>query len=408
MFPLLGIVYNQKQSGPPDLEETINRFLKSFGKKKKDDKMDAFRRNGGSNEPEGEEKSVPHLPLNLILLVVLFVITFFVMITGFYTVDQSERAVTFRFGKPVGVSQPGLRWVFPFIEDYRIVNLTGVRTVEIGYRGSQNSKVASESLMLTDNLNIIDLQFAVQYVIKDPEDFLYENRDPESSVLQVAETAMREVVGSNNIDFVLYEGREQIALNTQTLMQEILDRYSTGILVQQVAIQNVQPPDQVQDAFEDAIKARQDRERKINEGEAYANNVVPRARGQSARITEEAEAYRLRQIALANGVASRFTQLAQEYQLAPEVTRQRLYLDTLEDVLTRSNKILLDQKQGSNSLIYLPLDRLLTQGQRSNSFSSSPLDDSTLNDVTSSAPETSQSEIERIRNEVRRRLGGGN
>ena len=283
------------------------------------------------------------------------------MLTGFYTVDQSERAVTFRFGKPTGVSQPGLRWLIPFIEDKRIVNLTGVRTVEIGYRGSQNSKIANESLMLTDNLNIIDLQFAVQYVLNDPEDFLYNNRDPESAVLQVAETAMREVVGRNNIDFVLYEGREQIALDTQSLMQDILDRYSTGILVQQVAIQNVQPPDQVQDAFEDAIKARQDRERKINEGEAYANNVVPQARGRSSRILEEAEAYKLSQIALANGVSARFTQLADEFKKAPEITRQRLYLDSMQDLLSRSNKILMDQKEGANSLIYLPLDRILQQ-----------------------------------------------
>lgn len=403
MLIFLGLVH--QQSGPPDLEETINRFLRKLSGKQKS--MEAFRRNGGSDSPRG-----PHykaLSINLLLLVSA-VLLLGAVITGFYTVDQSERAVTFRFGKPIGISLPGLRWVFPFVEDYKIVNLSGVRTVEIGYRGSQKSKVARESLMLTDNLNIIDLQFAVQYLIKDPEDFLYNNREPEAAVLQVAETAMREVVGRSNIDFVLYEGREQIALDTQALMQDILDRYMTGILVQEVAIQNVQPPDQVQDSFEDAIKARQDRERKINEGEAYANNVVPKARGRSARILEEAEAYRLSRVALAEGVSSRFTQLAAEFSKAPKVTRQRLYLDAMEDILSRSEKILLDQKEGSNSLIYLPLDRIA--GSKVPSWLSDLNDTSGgtsgQNDAIADSGngQSGRLTVEQIRNEVQRRLGG--
>ncbi len=350
----------QQQSGePPDLDELFRRIVKML-RGNRNSKLDAFRNNGAG--PEGEKIKLPLGPISAIAATVVIGL---LGLSGFYTVEQYERSVTFWLGKPSGVSQPGLRWIMPFFAHQKRVNLTEVRTVEIGYRGSQTSKIDRESLMLTDNLNIIDLQFAVQFLLKNPEDYLYNNRSPDEAVKQVAETAMREVVGRSNIDFVLYEGREQIAADTQALMQEALDRYKTGILIQQVAIQNVQPPDQVQAAFEDAIKARQDRERKINEGEAYANNIVPRARGLSSRILEDAEAYRQQKIALAQGASERFTNLAREYDAAPAVTRQRLYLDTLEDVMRRTNKIIVDQSEGSNSLLYLPLDRLVGAGSPS-------------------------------------------
>lgn len=350
----------QQQSGePPDLDELFRRIVKML-RGNRNSKLDAFRNNGAG--PEGEKINLPLGPISAIAATVVIGL---LGLSGFYTVEQYERSVTFWLGNPSGVSQPGLRWIMPFFAHEERVNLTEVRTVEIGYRGSQTSKIDRESLMLTDNLNIIDLQFAVQYLLKNPEDYLYNNRSPDEAVKQVAETAMREVVGRSNIDFVLYEGREQIAADTQTLMQEALDRYKTGILIQQVAIQNVQPPDQVQAAFEDAIKARQDRERKINEGEAYANNIVPRARGLSSRILEDAEAYRQQKIALAQGASERFSNLAREYDAAPAVTRQRLYLDTLEDVMRRTNKIIVDQSEGSNSLLYLPLDRLVGAGSPS-------------------------------------------
>lgn len=392
---LIGLIF--QQSSPPDLDEMLKQFINKL--RKPSPSMKAFRENGGGGPGKGS--GVPAVSLTVLVLLVCTVIVGGSLLTGFYTVDQSERAVTFRFGKPLSVSQPGLRWVFPFIEDYRIVNLTGVRTIEIGYRGGQRNKVARESLMLTENLNIIDLQFAVQYLLKDPEAFLYNNRNPDEAVLQVAETAMREVVGRSRIDFVLYEGREEIASATLTLMQDILDRYQTGIFIQQVAIQNVQPPDQVQNAFEDAIRARQDRERKINEGEAYANNVVPQARGQSSRILEEAEAYRRSRIAIAEGSAERFNQLVVEYDQAPQVTRQRLYLDALEGVLANTNKIIVDQSEGSQSLIYLPLDRLLENRSLNRPANS----DITLNvPLDSAEPATSRLSLEEIRNEVRNRL----
>ena len=389
-----------QQGDPPDLDEMFKRFMRKL--RKPSPNMDAFRSNGnGSSGGPG----LPAASVPILILLIGAVIIGGSLISGFYTVDQSERGVTFRFGKPLSVTQPGLRWVVPFIEDYRIVNLTGVRTIEIGYRGGQRNKVARESLMLTDNLNIIDLQFAVQYLLKNPEDFLYNNRNPDEAVLQVAETAMREVVGGSNIDFVLYEGREEIASETLNLMQDILDRYQTGILIQQVAIQNVQPPDQVQDAFEDAIRARQDRERKINEGEAYANNVVPQARGQSARILEEAEGYRRSRIVIAEGAGQRFEQLVAEYDKAPRVTRQRLYLDALEGVLSSTSKIIVDQGEGSQSLIYLPLDRLL---ENRAAKSNAPNDSNSTITLTSPSdtaePATGRLSLEEIRNEVRRRL----
>ena len=290
---------------------------------------------------------------------VLFLYVFF----GFFTVDASERAVMFRLGAPTGVKGPGLKWHLPLVEDYRIVNLTEVRKVEVGYRNSDKNKVSRESLMLTGNLNIIDTQFVVQYALNDPETFLFENRfvniGAEDVVQQVAETAMREVVGESNIDFVLYEGRESVASDAKALMQDILNRYKAGIEIREVAVRNVQPPDQVQAAFEDAIKARQDRDRKINEGEAYANNIIPRARGQAARILEEAQGYKRAIVERANGEAQRFSLLAAEYAKAPEVTRRRLYLETMEEVMERANKMLVDDA-GGNNLIYLPLDKLMS------------------------------------------------
>jgi membrane protease subunit HflK len=212
--------------------------------------------------------------------------------------------------------------------------------------------------MLTDDENIIDIQFAVQYILKNPEEFLFNNREPESAVMQAAETAIREVIGKSKMDFVLYEGREQVAAQTTVLMQEILDRYKIGVAISKVTMQNAQPPEQVQAAFDDAVKAGQDRERQKNEGQAYANDVIPKARGNAARLMEEAEGYKQRVIVSSEGDASRFKQILVEYSKAPGVTRDRMYLDMMQQVLSSSTKILVDQKSGNN-LLYLPLDKLI-------------------------------------------------
>jgi membrane protease subunit HflK len=233
-----------------------------------------------------------------------------------------------------------------------------VRTVEVGYRGSEKNKVPKEALMLTDDENIVSVQFAVQYLLKDVQSYLFKNRYPDDTVIQAAETAIREIVGKSKMDFVLYEGRDVIAASTQKLIQDILDHYEVGIQVRSVSMQSTQPPEQVQAAFDDAVKAGQDKERQKNEGQAYANDVIPRAKGAASRLQQESEGYRARMIATAEGDASRFKQILTEYNKAPEVTRQRLYLETVQQVYANTSKVMIDAKGGGN-LLYLPLDKLM-------------------------------------------------
>jgi membrane protease subunit HflK len=260
---------------------------------------------------------------------------------------------------------PGPRWHIPFpIESAEVVNLEQVRTIEVGYRSAGDadarSKEVRESLMLTDDENIIDLQFAVQYNLKSVEDFLFNNRSAESSVRGAAETAIREIVGKSKMDFALYEGREEIAVKAKKLMQEILDRYNTGINVTSVTMQNAQPPEQVQASFDDAVKAKQDLERQKNEGQAYANDIIPKAKGTASRLTAEAQGYRLKVENEAKGNASRFEQILTQYNRAPEVMRDRLYIEAQEQILSNVSKVFIDQKN-SNNLLYLPLDKLIQQ-----------------------------------------------
>lgn len=351
-----------KNSGPPDLDELwrrLNERLNGMFGNRNTEGSGGFSSGGagGGN-------------LLGLLLGALFLVW---VASGFYIVDTGQRGVVLRFGKYIETTEPGPRWHLPWpIESRETVNIDQVRTVEIGYRNNVKSKVLRESLMLTDDENIIDLQFAVQYILKDPEEFLFVNRAPEDTVLQVAETAMREIVGKNRMDFVLYEGRAEIATRAKVLMQQILDRYKTGISVSQVTLQNIQPPEQVQAAFDDAVKAGQDRERLKNEAEAYSNDVVPRASGLASRLKEEAAGYKQAVIANAEGDASRFSQIVTEYQKAPQVTRQRMYLDTMQTVMNNTSKVVVDQK-GGNSLLYLPLDKLQQIVNQPNSGASDAL-----------------------------------
>lgn len=349
--PQWGNKDNRKNSGPPDLDELWKRLNERLN--------GLFGGKGGGGNDGGDGSSSGGLPGggNLVIMLIAALVLVWVA-SGFYIVDTGQRGVVLRFGKYVETTTDGPHWHLPWpIESREIVNVDQVRTVEIGYRNNVKSKVLRESLMLTDDENIIDLQFAVQYILKDPVEFLFVNRLPEDTVLQVAETAMREIVGKNKMDFVLYEGRDDIAARAKKLMQQILDRYNTGISISQVTLQNIQPPEQVQAAFDDAVKASQDRERLKNEAEAYFNDVVPRAKGVASRLKEEAEGYKLSVIANAEGDASRFSQILTEYQKAPQVTRQRIYLDTMQTVMNNTSKVLVDQK-GGNSLLYLPLDKL--------------------------------------------------
>ncbi len=343
--------------GPPDLEELwrdFNRKLNGmFGKK-----------GGGGGNGGGDGPRMPQVDFNpkflgggIGLLVALAIVVW--LASGFYIVDASQRGIVLQFGKYKETTDPGLRWRLPYpIQSVDLVNLTGVRTIEIGFRGSERNKVLKEALMLTDDENIVNIQFAVQYILNDPSEYLFNNRHPDEAVMSAAESAVREIVGKSRMNFVLYEGREQIAAQAAKLMQEILDRYKSGILISKVTMQNAQPPEQVQAAFDDAVKAGQDRERQKNEGQAYANDVIPKAKGTAARLMEEASGHKQRVISTAEGDASRFKQVQVEYAKAPEVTRQRMYLETMQQVYSNTSKIMVDAK-GQGNLLYLPLDKLL-------------------------------------------------
>lgn len=341
--------------GPPDLEalwRDLNRRLSAMFDKKGRGSGD-----GGNGNRPPMEFNPKFLGGGISLLVGLVLLAW--LASGFYIVDASQRGLVLQFGKYKESTQSGLNWRLPYpIQSHELVNISGVRTIEIGYRGSEKNKVLKEALMLTFDENIINIQFAVQYILKDPVDYIFNNRTPDESVMQVAETAIREIVGKSRMDFVLYEGREQIAVNAQALMQEILDRYKTGILISKVTMQNAQPPEQVQAAFDDAVKASQDRERQKNEGQAYANDVVPKARGTASRLLQEADGYKQRVIATSEGDASRFKQINTEYAKAPEVTRTRMYLETMQQVYSSTSKVFVDAK-GQGNLLYLPLDKLM-------------------------------------------------
>lgn len=389
--------------GPPDLDEiwrNVNRRI-----------SDLFGRKGapqGESPPPGTPGGRSALPLGGAGILVALVLAVW-LASGFYIVDEGRRGVVTRFGKYTETTLPGPRWHLPFpVETVELVDFSQVKTIEIGYRNTPKNKVEREALSLTDDENIIDIQFAVQYNLKSAEAYLFNVRRPDQTVAFVAETAMREVIGKAKMDFALYEGREQIAKSAEKLMQEMLDRYGTGIYVQKVTLQNVQPPDKVQAAFDDAVKAGQDRERFRNEGQAYANDVVPRARGNASRLLEEANGYQAEVVQKAEGDASRFRQILVEYSKAPGVTRERLYLDMMQTVVGGSSKVLVDQKAGANSLLYLPLDKLIQQSAPLVAPSPPAADPSAARQSTPPAAETPTSlDPGRSRDGLRTRDRGG-
>src|SRR5579862_148765 len=382
-------------SGPPDLDEiwrNVNRRMNELFGRRRESEGDGGGGGGGGM----------HLPIGGIGLLIVLVVVIW-LASGFYIVDEGRRGVVTRFGKYTETTLPGPRWHLPFpIEAVELVDFSQVKTIEVGYRNTPKNKVDKEAVMLTDDENIIDIQFAVQFNLKSAEDYVFNNRRPDQIVAYVAESAIREVVGKNKMDFVLYEGREQIAKQTEQLMQQNLDRYGTGVFVQKVTLQNVQPPDKVQAAFDDAVKAGQDRERSKNEGQAYANDVVPRARGTAARLIEEANGYQAEVVQRAQGDADRFNKVLVEYQKAPGVTRERLYLDAMQTVLSNSSKVLVDQKSGS--LLYLPLEKLI---QQSTQAPSNPAPDVTVSPPRAVPPPDGSLSLDqsRSRDSLRNREG---
>ena len=279
--------------------------------------------------------------------------------TGFFIVQEGQQAVITRFGELKGTRDAGFNWRMPYpIERHETVALTQLRSVEIGRSSAAGAVGLKESSMLTQDENIVDIKFTIQYRLKSAADYLFQNRNPDDAVKKAAESAIREVVGKSTMDTVLNKDRESIQRDVVKSVQAQLDRYKTGILVQTVNIQNVQPPEPVQAAFDDALKAGQDRDRLKNEGQAYANEVVPRARGTAARLKEEADGYKANVVARADGDAQRFKSVYSEYQKAPQVTRDRMYTDAMQQIYSSVTKVMVDSKQGSN-LLYLPLDKLM-------------------------------------------------
>ena len=347
------------QGGPPDLDELwrdFNRRLNGLFGGRGGGSGGGSSGRGGGFRPDARGTGVG-------VATVLAVAALVWIGSGAYIVQEGQFGVVTTFGRYSETTLSGFRWRVPWpVQSHEIVEVLSVRTVEIGARGRADR--LKESLMLTDDENIVDVHFTVQYRIKEDadgaRDFVFNVRRPTESVPQVAESAMREVVGRQLMDKVLYESRQEIADAVRARMQENLDRYGTGILVLQVAIQNAQPPEQVQAAFDDAVKATQDRERLINEGQAYANDVIPRAGGTAARLLQEAEGYRTRVVETAQGDASRFRQVATEYARAPQVTRDRLYLETMQQIFTNTTKVMIDSRSG-NPLLFLPFDKLLQQ-----------------------------------------------
>src|SRR3989441_6685713 len=338
--------------GPPDLDELWRNFNRRLSE------LFGRRRRGGGDEPPLPPSSWRFGGGAGALFALVLAVW---LASGFYIVVEGQRGVVLTFGRFSQETGPGLRWRMPWpIQSHELVNLQSVRTLEVGYRNNVRTKVLKESLMLTDDENIVDLQFAVQYVVKDARDYVFNVRRPDESAMQIAETAMREVIGKSSMDQILYETQVDVANRARDLMQAIHDRYKTGITVSTVTIQNAQPPEQVQAAFDDAVKAGQDRERQKNEGQAYANDVIPRAKGTASRLQQEADGYRQRVIASAEGDASRFRQVLTEYSKAPAVTRERIYIETMQQVLQSTSKIMMDYR-GSGNLLYLPLEKLLQQ-----------------------------------------------
>jgi membrane protease subunit HflK len=359
------LLNNGRNDGPPDLDELwrdFNRKLSGmFGG-----------RTGGPTGGGGAGGSPDMRGAGIGLGLIAGVVVLGWLASGFFIVQEGQQGVVTSFGKYSKTVEAGFQWRLPYpLQQHEIVSVTQLQQAEVG----RNSVVAAtglrDSSMLTQDENIVDIRFTVQYTIKDAREFLFENREPRDAVTLAAESAVREIVGKSAMDSVLYEQRDAIAADLVKSIQAQLDRLKAGILIKNVNVQSVQPPEQVQAAFDDAFRAGADRERAKNEAQAYANEVIPRSQGESAKLREQAEGYKARVIATAEGDAERFKSVLTEYQKAPQVTRDRLYIDAMQQVYSSVSKVMVDSKSGSN-LLYLPLDKLLQQGSSGSVTVSAP------------------------------------
>ena len=349
--------WGRKRDNNSELDDIVKSFTKFFN--------DFFKSSGSSGSGNTPSKK------NVGILAGVIVAIYF--LSGVYIVNDGERGVVLQFGKFVTITGPGPHWVPRVIQKYEIVDVSKIRSVQ------------QRAVMLTEDENIVSVNFAIQYDIKDASNFIFNLRDPDETLRASGESAIREVLGKNKMDFVITEGREAIAASTKSLLQVVLDDYDSGINVQSVNILEAQPPEQVQDAFADAIRAREDEQRYINEAVAYSNEIIPLARGEAKQILEEAKAYKVKLIKSAEGEALRFKQLFAEYEKSPVVTRERLYLESVESVLGNTTKVMIDL-EGGNNLLYLPLDKIL-EDKRSD-------DESSINNENSN---TTNSLVDKIR-----------
>ncbi len=348
--------------GPPDLDEALRKLQEKFS--------GLF--GGGSGGSSGGGSSVPALSGALIGAIVVGAVVIWAVM-GFYQVDQQERSVVLRFGKYYETAQPGLQWNPPLIDQVITVNTTKVRSASL------------REIMLTQDENIVEVKLSVQYTIDDPAKFVLKVRDPERSLQHATQSALRHVVGGTDMDSVLTSGREKVAIDVDERLQEYLNLYETGILVSKVNVDESKPPTQVQGAFDDVIKAREDEERVKNEAQAYSNGIIPEARGAAKRQTEEAEAYKSEVVANALGEADRFNKLLTEYNKAPQVTRERLYIDAIQDVYSNTSKVMVDV-EGGNNMLYIPLDKLAEQA-KSKASTSSSVNASNIRELTNAVTE---------------------
>ncbi|MEY3518842.1 MAG: protein HflK, partial [Pseudomonadota bacterium] len=343
-------------NGPPDLDELwreLNRKLNKFL---------GQNRGGGNSPPGGGGGFNPDFKQVGGLLGIAAVVAVLIWLaTGFFIVQEGQQAVITQFGRYNSTVGAGFNWRLPYpIQRHEVVFVTQIRSLDIGRDTVIKATGLRESAMLTEDENIVEIKFAVQYRLTDARAFLFESKNPTDAVIQAAETAVREVVGKMRMDAALSEDREQIAPRIRQIMQVILDRYNVGIEVVGINLQQggVRPPEQVQAAFDDVLKAGQERERAKNEAEAYANDVIPRAVGSASRLKQESDAYKSRIVAQAQGDAQRFRSLLSEYQKAPQVTRDRLYINAMQEIYSSVTKVLVESKQGSN-MLYLPLDKIM-------------------------------------------------
>ena len=359
---------NRNNDGPPDLDEALNKLKEKFS---------SF---GGGGSGGGNSKSM--LPIGLLVLAVLW------GLMGFYQVDEKEQALVLRMGKYHDTMGSGLKWNPPIIDKVVIVRVTEER------------QYSARGLMLTQDENIVEISLTVQYNIDNARDFVLNIKDPETSLKQATDSALRHVVGSTGLDGVISTGREQVALGTAEKLQELLTNYGSGINVVKINIEEARPPTEVKAAYDDVIKAREDLERLVNEAQAYSNGVIPEARGEAQRLREEAEGYKSQVVSKSEGEAKRFTRLLTEYKKAPRVTRERLYIDAIEQVMTNSSKVLVDI-EGGNNMLYLPLDKIIQQGssaQNRPATSNDQMIDRIANDVIQRLQQNS----ERVQQERRR------